>query len=256
MPLVLFTGIPSCGKTKRANELVEKLSKRTSKKIILLNEENLSLSKDAYLSSTDEKNHRGSLISAVERHLSNETVVILDSINYIKGFRYQLYCIARAMGTSYCLVHVLAPVDLVREWNTAYSNFEALLSRYEEPAEQKWDKPYFPVMYDEQLDVDGIYAALFERKIAPPNQSTVVKPATSNDYLSSLDSITNQVLEQIIQAQKFGKSEFQNFRFSRNYNLAELRRWRHQFINLNKQITQNINSIESTFVDYLASNLM
>lgn len=43
----------------------------------------------------------------MERHLSKETVVILDSLNYIKGYRYELYCIARALRTPNCVVPAL-----------------------------------------------------------------------------------------------------------------------------------------------------
>lgn len=52
----------------------------------------------------DEKKARGSLMSAVERLVSKDDLVIADGMNYIKGFRYQLYCIARAISTPHCVV--------------------------------------------------------------------------------------------------------------------------------------------------------
>ena len=45
-----------------------------------------------------EKNARASLKAAVERELNKESVLIADDLNYIKGYRYELFCIARAMG--------------------------------------------------------------------------------------------------------------------------------------------------------------
>lgn len=44
------------------------------------------------------------MLSAVERLLSREDIVIADGMNYIKGFRYQLYCVARAISTPHCVV--------------------------------------------------------------------------------------------------------------------------------------------------------
>jgi protein KTI12 len=44
------------------------------------------------------------MLSAVERLLTKDDIVIADGLNYIKGFRYQLYCIARAIGTPHCVV--------------------------------------------------------------------------------------------------------------------------------------------------------
>lgn len=51
-----------------------------------------------------EKETRGSLRAAVDHALNAKTVVVLDSLNYIKGFRYQLYCAARAESTQHCVV--------------------------------------------------------------------------------------------------------------------------------------------------------
>lgn len=38
---------------------------------------------------------RGKIKFEVEKNLIGKTVVIADSLNYIKGFRYQMHCIAR-----------------------------------------------------------------------------------------------------------------------------------------------------------------
>jgi hypothetical protein len=44
----------------------------------------------------------------VDRRLSADSVVVLDSLNYIKGFRYELYCSARTFRTPHCVVWVAA----------------------------------------------------------------------------------------------------------------------------------------------------
>lgn len=40
----------------------------------------------------------------VKRALSRDTIVILDGMNYIKGVRYQLWCEAKAVATTCCVV--------------------------------------------------------------------------------------------------------------------------------------------------------
>jgi tRNA uridine 5-carbamoylmethylation protein Kti12 len=45
--------------------------------------------------------------------------VIADSLNYIKGFRYELYCVARALKTPHCCVHVTCSGDVARAWDAA-----------------------------------------------------------------------------------------------------------------------------------------
>ncbi|EHB00690.1 KTI12-like protein [Heterocephalus glaber] len=62
-----------------------------------------------YCDSAREKALRGALRASVERRLSRHDVVILDSLNYIKGFRYELYCLARAAHTPMCLVYCVQP---------------------------------------------------------------------------------------------------------------------------------------------------
>jgi len=46
------------------------------------------------------------LMSSVERLLNKDTVVIADAMNYIKGFRYQLYCLAKQLRTPHCIVRI------------------------------------------------------------------------------------------------------------------------------------------------------
>lgn len=43
--------------------------------------------------------------------------MIADCPNYIKGYRYQLWCEAKAASTRCCVVHVAAQEDECRQWN-------------------------------------------------------------------------------------------------------------------------------------------
>lgn len=84
----------------------------------------------------------------MKRLLSAEDVVIADGLNYIKGFRYQLFCEAKALQTPSCVVihppppslpsphgvhvkltrpevHVAAPVDVCRGNNSSTSSSSA-----------------------------------------------------------------------------------------------------------------------------------
>lgn len=57
-----------------------------------------------YREARTEKDARAEEYSAVKRALGRDTIVIADGLNYIKGFRYQLYCEAKAMQTPSCVV--------------------------------------------------------------------------------------------------------------------------------------------------------
>lgn len=115
MPLVVFCGLPYSGKSRRAEELRGALAAE-GRAVYIVDDAAVLGMEDAtvYGDSAREKALRGALRAAVERRLSRNDVVILDSLNYIKGFRYELYCLARAARTPLCLVHCVRPGGLSR----------------------------------------------------------------------------------------------------------------------------------------------
>lgn len=46
----------------------------------------------------------------MQRQMGQDTILIMDSLNYIKGFRYQMYCAAREMKIRVCTVSLAAPI--------------------------------------------------------------------------------------------------------------------------------------------------
>jgi protein KTI12 len=70
-----------------------------------------------YNSAALEKTARAAELSAIKRALTKDAIVIADDSNYIKGFRYQLWCEAKAAGTRCCTVHCAAREDEVVKWN-------------------------------------------------------------------------------------------------------------------------------------------
>lgn len=83
-------------------------------------------------------------------------------MNYIKGFRYELYCLARTMKTTNCLLYVNSPYEVCKEYNAATTNyppelFEDLYKRMEVPKQgDRWDSPYFEVRYTESTPLNEI----------------------------------------------------------------------------------------------------
>ena len=79
------------------------------------------------------------------------TLVILDSMNYIKGFRYELHCISKAAGEQHGVLWVLNRRQYVEEWNKDANHYspgllKELISRFEPPDDRnRWDKPLFTV---------------------------------------------------------------------------------------------------------------
>ncbi|KAJ2249466.1 kti12, chromatin associated [Coemansia sp. RSA 455] len=282
MPLIMMTGYPSSGKSTRALELKRLFEAKLSEPehqhrrltVQIIDDASLGVTHDAYAKPSAEKIARGALLSAVERLVSRETIVIADTPNYIKGLRYQLYCVSREVSTTQCVVHCAISVDAARRINQAradgYSDslFEELVMRYEEPnPAAKWDSPLFTVIQHDpadQLPFDAIWDALVEQRAPPPNFATAMKPVSETNYLFELDKMTLDIINALLESQKSGvpMSEVvvpgtkDKVRMpGRNLTLSELRRYRMQFTKLNRQVPLKIDKISSLFVNYLNINL-
>ena len=144
-----MVGIPCSGKTTTAKIIAEYLEKTLNKPVHLLNEEALLLDKATYYADNNqEKILRASLKSNVEKYLSSESIVILDSLNYIKGYRYEMYCLARSAMSTLAVVWCDCPVDIAKgrlgEGNFPESMFDDYASRLEHPnGTKRWDQPLF-----------------------------------------------------------------------------------------------------------------
>ena len=87
MPLVLMSGLPASGKTKVAISL-QKYLKDKGRQVSIVSDSNVSsdFERDSfYGNATSEKQLRGEFLSAIQRKISKTKVLIVDSMNYIKG---------------------------------------------------------------------------------------------------------------------------------------------------------------------------
>lgn len=247
-------------------------------KIHHIDDQSLGLTRDVYSSARPEKDARATFSSAIKRVLVRDAIVIADGMNYIKGFRYQLYCEAKAVQTPSCVVHVGTPADKCRLLNDEALNggiggyesdiFENLVFRYEEPnGMSRWDAPLFTVPYD---DADPPYEAIWDAmigsdgksKVVRPNAATVLKPASEQNYLYELDKATSEVVALITAWQQdhpgegSGEIKIPNAAVSVTLpsappSLPQLQRLRRQFTTLNRQHNLDKSRIRDLFVDYL-----
>ncbi|KAK6461374.1 chromatin associated protein KTI12 [Scheffersomyces coipomensis] len=282
MPLITFSGYPSSGKTTWAKKLQAALEKRIAEaqekdeigknyKVIYHSDETLGISPETYKDSNLEKQGRGNQLSAVKRDLSRSNFVILDSLAYIKGFRYQLFCEAKGVVTPHCVVHVMNPIEKCIEWNKRWDEelINQLCMRYEEPnGDSRWDSPLFTIIADseeETLPIEEIWDALVLKRPPPPNAATLIKSTSGNDFLQELDKQTQEVLSKILQHQQLSSIGGRAI-IDKNQGLyvdmpaisvstAQLQRMRRTYISLNRMRSVDIPRITPLFVEYINKNL-
>jgi len=201
MPLVIICGYPKSGKTTFAKSLYSyfetKLIDDKDKKVILINEESLSINKsDGYKDSNNEKKTRGSLKSACNTALNNDCYVILDSLNYIKGYRYELYCIARSIRSPHCVCWIQCDNNVsINQNNNLRSSSELSLEsyddkilldlrlRFEEPnSKNRWDNPLFTInmtpIIQEKCEIPNIELKLQSLSIDQSQSQEVIKKSS------------------------------------------------------------------------------
>lgn len=175
MPLVILCGYPCSGKSQLAEELKEYFSNEKRRDCMIISDEQ-SLSdlgrNKLYMQSSSEKQLRGDLKSKVQRFLNKETVIILDASNYIKGYRYELYCLSKEHGTTHCIVELILPDFMAWERNQQRSGeqqyskqvFDELIQRYEAPdSRNRWDTPHIACNKLDKIPFHEVNAALFTR---------------------------------------------------------------------------------------------
>ncbi|QSS53946.1 toxin-insensitive protein [Histoplasma capsulatum var. duboisii H88] len=122
MPLIILTGYPCSGLSYRANQLSTLLSSiqdsltatiasKGRYKFHVVHSHDESHPRTVYDTARSEKEARAVVYGRVKRALGQDTFVIVDGMNYIKGWRYQLWCESKAAETTCCVVHVGTPID-------------------------------------------------------------------------------------------------------------------------------------------------
>ncbi|KAI6103519.1 chromatin associated protein KTI12 [Pisolithus sp. B1] len=270
MAFITVSGYPSSGKSQRAAQLGRHLESRLadpsytgpSLSVVLLSDGTLNIDRSSYNDSRSEKPARGTLFSA-------NTTIIVDSLNYIKGFRYQMYCVAREVNVRVCTVYVLATPDLCKPWNSERTDGKAcvpetlanLLQRYEEPSSMvRWDSrhsPLFTVSWtDEDVPADDIWRAITEGVMKPPNTpgntsyfNGLLQVANApTDALRTLEHTAASIVSALVSEQTnsgslggtttITLSSTLKVRITpppRNVTLSELQRLKRQFVTLHKK---------------------
>nr|GAT57620.1 predicted protein [Mycena chlorophos] len=290
MALVTLTGYPASGKTTRAAQLEAALPGLLPDhlSVCVVSDESLKISPSVYDDSRTEKPARAALFTAVQRLMSPTTVLIVDAPNYIKGFRYQLYCAAREMKLRVCTVYTVATPDSCRKWNALRTDnrtyetatLENLLVRFEEPSSMvRWDSPLFTVPWNEDLPTTAIVDAILSGSIKPPNSGTISVAKAPSDALHVLERITTATVAAIINASAQAEGgggvvtlpiatdvQIQISLPARHLTLSELQRLKRQFVTVHKKavtlgttergaVDWTEESVAQKFVTYLGEHL-
>ncbi|CAO4372467.1 unnamed protein product [Caenorhabditis nigoni] len=236
MPLIIVTGHPASGKSTIVDRLAQKFSESQKECLVIRDDAYGSFSRKNYEFANKEKDLRSWIRSEVQQNLTKNKVVICDGLNYIKGYRYELFLAAKMSKTTYCVIQVTPSADTCHWLNEQkpegerYSReiIDQLLMRYEKPDTKfRWEKPLFevkigkaekalPTEIDDDMSIDLEYPAprfanIFADEIVDwicngteltENQSTQTVPLAPTNFLHELDRCTQDVVTVLLNAQR------------------------------------------------------
>ncbi|KAI9324916.1 chromatin associated protein KTI12 [Obelidium mucronatum] len=194
-------------------------------------------------------------------------------MNYIKGFRYQLHCVAKAVGTSQHTVFCMATHADVVGWNAASGHYpedilHSLLGRLEEPdARNRWDSPLLCLMPNDELPPTFIHSLVHTTVHLAPSQSIALKPVAETNYLHEMDLTLKAISDAVLEAVRSGFMSGGELKVpgtdskvlvpSKGISVSEMGRLRRLYAaNLNR-VTIKIDQgkIADGFVEYINQNL-
>ncbi|KAM3132889.1 hypothetical protein pb186bvf_015037 [Paramecium bursaria] len=274
MPLLIICGRPGSGKTKRAQEIANYIQTNFQKECIIVNEENSKIIRnEGYKDPNNEKQTRGFLRSSVEKYVQSH-IVIFDSMNYIKGFRYEIFCLARAAKTTYCVLYCNSPYEVCVEYNKQREDqfsielFEDLFKRMEVPNQlNKWDSPYFEVRYNEPTPLEEISETLLVMKNKSKDPvATKQEKLHEGNFVHEQDKRIQEIFEHISKNQlddiqnrngvmKFPGSQC-TIRMYKPLSQIEIKKLRLEFLNLIRvNPINNINLVHDALINFLQGQL-
>ncbi|KAG1794601.1 chromatin associated protein KTI12 [Suillus plorans] len=207
---VTISGYPSSGKSTRTAQIYDFLSSASSPqpKVKAISDDDLATSDLRKLDSLQEKIARATLFIAVTRHIAKDTILIIDGMNYIKGFRYQLYCKAQEAGVRVTTVYVLATPDQCRKWNDERGDgkrHKPQASNVKPSSMVCWDAPLFTIPWDDPTPpLECISDAVTTGIVKPPNIGTQVTPKAPTDALRTQEHMTHALVSALMAAQAAG----------------------------------------------------
>ncbi|KAL7677692.1 hypothetical protein ACOME3_003931 [Neoechinorhynchus agilis] len=216
MPLIILCGFPLSGKTEVAKLLAREFGEQIE--VVRLSDEDF-INKEAgdehreesriYSDNNEEKRCRSYLKSLVAKQIGKKNLIILDSLNYIKGYRYELRCLTLLYKTRQFTVFCDCSLETIRKRNEQSKKYsgeilDEIVERFEIPQSlNKTDLPLYvvncnlekPVLSSEMLN--DLHNLLLKKPLKGPNKCTLSIPFTNEDTLQYAGRMTSSIILQI-----------------------------------------------------------
>lgn len=201
MPLLVICGRPASGKTTLSQRISDFLTQHGQEDMNVCVVSDYStkstFSRNVFNNFKEEKEARSAIRSAVQKLLKKNVVVICDSLNYVKGFRYELFCLAKNAQTTYAVLFCNASREICKTLNQTLDEsvrypdeiFEQLLFRFEEPdSKNRWDSPLL------EVKMGGKPPNFLSSRVSETNESAIDNEvcSSSNEHSFVINDVASE----------------------------------------------------------------
>ncbi|KAF1743086.1 hypothetical protein MXB_739 [Myxobolus squamalis] len=269
MPVILLCGFPCSGKSTVAGKLkvyYENLGKRV---LVISENDLLNGNRDELFNEPDSEIYcRISIKNFAIQSFVKFDIVIIDSMSYIKSFRYEIYCATKAQRQLQVILHLKTSIDVCREWNKKenllrYSDatLQAIFDRFEYPNRlNRWDFPMISVDVLSEIPFDRINSCISIGNLPKCNKSTVISIKNA-DQSNLVVQTTQEIIDKILRNTSGSRYKMSH---SPNNPLCLIRpltphvihSLRRKFLNMAKDMSfQSKEQIADSFLNYLNGTL-
>jgi protein KTI12 len=204
MALIVLCGVPGSGKTTLAHNL-KPLFEALGRDCVIVPEP--SVEDGAFSAAHLETQARSDYKAAVHRALLPGRVAIADGMNFIKGFRYELFCFAREIGVGFCCAFCsCSDADAFERSRARYpeKTLRELIARMEAPsARNKWDRPLVVVAdpADRPTLEKVVESSLARESKLIAKKATTAGIGASAQVNDRIDRVINEFSEELLRVQ-------------------------------------------------------
>ncbi|KAF0988447.1 hypothetical protein HZS_5953 [Henneguya salminicola] len=267
MPVVVICGYPCSGKSTLAKKLEFYYTSIKSKRVVIISDNDSTITRDEfYNNSSLEITSRNTIKNMAIQSFSVYDIIIIDTMAYIKSFRYEIYCACKAQRQKHLILHVSTDIEkcIVMNSNkdsTRYSEttIRSIVDRFEYPnLNDRWDFPLLSVDIYSDIPFERIDLNLSK---PPPksNKSTKVSLKKA-DVVVNLCQVTQEIVNNILNNIDSAHSTKDNvicmdFKTESKIPPHEIHSLRRKFL----KMSENVNFISeqhvtTSFLAYLSSN--
>lgn len=273
MVVLIICGLPCSGKSTISYRISEHYKNEFQKSVKIISEnDDLNLEREELFNNSRlEMTVRSSLKNSVSQLINSYEILILDSMSYIKSFRYEIFCLCKAQKRPLVLIYCDVDLETAISWNEKRKSescendicksyykeetIKAVHQRFEFPnPEDRWDKNIIIVKNDLSIDFQKLDSFVLVKKDIKPNNST--RKVNIVEKKVSEDQITQEITKYILENQMAGSIRIPDLVEcdfpAKNFNAHSLRAHRTKFLTLNRHKASNDRSeVARLFIEYL-----